>query len=125
MHILLVDDDEAVRDSVGVILASAGYSVAAARNGIEAMRLLEERRPDLIVTDILMPHKEGIESIREIRALAPETPIIAISGAGAQGGYLRIARIFGANAVLEKPFDPNDLLTLIHDLLQGSKAQLA
>ena len=77
-RILLVDDDAAVRDSIAMVLEGAGFEVDQADQGATGMRLLRAHEPDLVITDILMPQKEGIETIREIRALLPKTPIITI-----------------------------------------------
>ena len=126
MRILLVDDDEAVRDSIAVVLLAAGYLVDQAANGVDGMRMLRQYGPDLVITDILMPQKEGIEIIREIRAQAAETPIIAISGGGGdQADYLKMAQAFGANAALAKPFDPAALLALVERLASDHGARVA
>lgn len=126
MRILLVDDDAAVRDSIAVVLLAAGYLVDQAANGVDGMRMLRQHGPDLVITDILMPQKEGIEIIREIRALASGTPIIAISGAGGgEADYLKMAQAFGANAALAKPFDPAALLTLVERLCSAHGARVA
>ncbi len=123
MRILLVDDDAAVRDSIAMVLASAGFEVDQAEQGVTGMRLLRAHEPDLVITDILMPEKEGIETIREIRSVLPRTPIIAISGsAEPRVDYLKMAQSFGANAVLSKPFDPAVLLDLVNRLLTGRDA---
>ncbi len=125
-RILVVDDDPAVRDSVAMVLESAGFLVDQAEEGATAMRLLRAHAPDLVITDILMPQKEGIETIREIRSVLPHTPIIAISG-GTDGGadYLKMAQTFGASAVMAKPFDPLAMLKLVNRLLLGSGASAA
>lgn len=124
MHILVIDDDAAMRESIGLVLESAGFTVVEAKNGIDGMRLLQAEHPALVITDILMPQKEGIEIIREIRAQAPDIPIIAISGAvGGQADYLKMARAFGANAVLAKPFEPKEMLAVAQRLLDTSAPQ--
>jgi DNA-binding response OmpR family regulator len=125
-RILVADDDPAVRDSIAMVLESAGFMVDQAEQGVTALRLLRAHEPDLVITDILMPQKEGIETIREIRAVLPHTPIIAISG-GTEGGadYLKMAMTFGASAVMAKPFDPMAMLKLVHRLLYGSGASAA
>jgi CheY-like chemotaxis protein len=87
------------------------------------MRLLRANEPELVITDILMPQKEGIETIREIRSVLPETPIIAISGSVEPlADYLKMARTFGATAILAKPFDPAVLLDLVNRLLSARGA---
>ena len=125
-RILVVDDDPAVRDSVAMVLEGAGFLVDQAEQGTTALRLLRAHAPDLIITDILMPQKEGIETIREIRSVLPHTPIIAISG-GTDGGadYLKMAQTFGATDVMAKPFDPTVMLKLVHHLIYGHDAGVA
>jgi DNA-binding response OmpR family regulator len=119
-RILLVDDEPGIRDSVAMVLETAGYVVDQAEQGATGMRLLRAHTPDLVITDILMPQKEGIETIREIRSVLPDTPIIAISGGTDIGAdYLKIAQNFGATAVLPKPFDPAAMLELVDRLLAG------
>ena len=123
MRILLVDDDAAVRDSIALVLEEAGFQVDQADHGASGMRLLRANEPDLVITDILMPQKEGIETIREIRAVLPRTPIIAISGnAEPRADYLKMAQAFGASAILAKPFDPTVLLELVNRLLSAREA---
>lgn len=125
-RILLVDDDAAVRDSIAMVLEGAGFEVDQADQGATGMRLLRAHEPDLVITDILMPQKEGIETIREIRALLPKTPIVAISGsAEPRADYLKMAQAFGASAVLAKPFDPMVLLNLVNRLLSTRDAGAA
>ena len=126
MRILVVDDDAAVRDSIAMVLDGAGFQVDQADHGASGMRLLRANAPDLVITDILMPHKEGIETIREIRAVLPQTPIIAISGsAEPRADYLKMAQSFGASAILAKPFDPTVLLELVNRLLSARDASAA
>ncbi|HXP77172.1 MAG TPA: response regulator [Stellaceae bacterium] len=125
-RILLVDDDAAVRDSIAMVLEGAGFQVDQADQGATGMRLLREHEPDLVITDILMPQKEGIETIREIRTMLPQTPIVAISGsAEPRADYLKMAQTFGASAVLAKPFDPMVLLDLVNRLLSTRDAGAA
>src|SRR5262249_18489775 len=122
-RILLVDDDSALRDSIALVLEGAGFQVDQAEQGVTAMQLLRAHEPDLIITDILMPQMEGIETIREIRSVLSQTPIIAMSGsAEPRADYLRMAQTFGASAVLAKPFDPAVLLELVNRLLSTRDA---
>jgi DNA-binding response OmpR family regulator len=125
-RILVVDDDPAVRDSVAMVLEGAGFLVDQAEQGATGMRLLRAHAPDLVITDILMPQKEGIETIREIRSVLPSTPIIAISGGTDSGAdYLKMAQTFGATAVMSKPFDPTAMLKLVNRLLPARDASAA
>jgi CheY-like chemotaxis protein len=122
-RLLLVDDAPAVRDSIEMVLEGAGFVVDQAEQGATALRLLRAQAPDLVITDILMPQKEGIETIREIRSMLPNTPIIAISGSVETGAnYLKMAQSIGASAIMAKPFDPRAMLTLVHRLLSSGAA---
>lgn len=119
--ILLVDDDEGVLKTARRMLERARYEVAVARDGNEAMERLAQDRLDLVLIDIIMPDKEGIETIIEIRKQSPDLPIIAMSGGGRgqPGSVLRAAKGLGANAAVEKPFHEAELIGVIDDLLEG------
>jgi DNA-binding response OmpR family regulator len=118
MKILVIDDDEMVRDSLATVLRDRGYDVFTARDGYRAMAVFASARPDMILTDILMPEQEGIETIRRIRLENPEIKIIAMSGGGRIIGIdvLDLAKKLGADEVLAKPFDPEHLLRRISAL---------
>ena len=117
--ILVVDDDRILCDTLSDFLDSAGYNVTKANDGSAAIKSVEEHTPDLIITDILMPEKEGISTIVEIHKTNPEIKIIAMSG----GGYfnrmdiLKSANALGADATIEKPFDYDEFLELIRKIL--------
>lgn len=117
--ILVIDDDAAVREVVSEMLKLEGYDVTIAANGREAIRLLDARGFDLVITDLIMPEKEGIETIAEIRRTHARLPILAISGGGRIGpsDYLETARYLGADATLAKPFARQELLTTVDSLL--------
>ena len=105
--ILIIDDDEALRSTMRKILQRQGHAVREAADGASGLALLRESRPDLVVTDLFMPEKEGIETILELRAEDPDLPILAVSGGGvamAPGLSLSDAEALGANASLAKPF---------------------
>jgi CheY-like chemotaxis protein len=116
--ILVIDDNQAIRQLASKILADAGHVVHQAENGRQGLTCLREVHPDLVVTDMIMPDVEGIETIRAIRREMPTTPILAVSGSG--GIYLRMATQLGANAALEKPFPAKALRQHIDDLLACS-----
>ena len=118
--ILLIDDDDLVALTIEHMLTSADYQVIRAAEGEAGLQLLKTHPVDLVLTDIIMPGKEGIETIREFRQLDPGWPIIAMSGGGLTLGadYLRMAQALGANAVLAKPFDQEDLLAIIESCLK-------
>jgi len=113
--VLVIDDDPVARMTVRAILEDEGYSVTCAEDGRRGVAVFRKLRPDLVVTDIIMPEKEGIETILELRSIWPKGPIIAISGGGRTGktDYLRLAQGMGANAVLMKPFEPAELASCI------------
>jgi CheY-like chemotaxis protein len=120
--ILVIDDDAMVRETITQILEDLGHRVMIAEDGRSGVAAFRAERPDLVITDIIMLEQEGIQTITEIRGLSPETQIIAISGGGRIGNtdFLRIARHIGANDVIAKPFDPDDLATRVATCLAAS-----
>ena len=118
-RILLVDDNEELLELTALVLRGANYSVAAAANGKEALKLLADNEFDLVLTDVVMPEKEGIETIMEIRKKFPEIKIIAMSGGGAAAPeeYLVVARMLGAAKSLAKPFTGEQLLSTVSSVL--------
>jgi DNA-binding response OmpR family regulator len=118
-RILIIDDDHMVRETLRVILTAAGYEVALANDGKEGLNAFARFQPHLIITDILMPEKEGMETIQDLRQQAPDLPIIAISGGGRVGNmsFLKVAQHFGASRTFAKPFEPDDILSAVNDLL--------
>jgi CheY-like chemotaxis protein len=119
-RILVIDDDEMVRTFVRRTLQSAGYEVSIATNGYEAMVSFRQSQPDGVITDLLMPERDGIETILEIRRLAPQVPIVAISGGFSpmSSVYLKTAEQLGADAVLSKPFSVEQLLAAMGSLMK-------
>ncbi len=106
-HILLVEDDDSYREMLHASLVEKGHTVADTRDGHEALKCFTSGKFDLVITDILMPKKDGVETIIEMRRINAETRIIAISGGGQlvpAVNCLKIARSLGVNEVLEKPF---------------------
>ena len=118
-RILLIDDDDSVRSVLSKILAHYGHTVIEARNGNEGLELFKDARADLLITDIVMPEKEGLEVLMELRKIHPPVKIIAISGGGRFSAmdYLQTAKLMGATRVLEKPFTQEVLMTTINELL--------
>jgi DNA-binding response OmpR family regulator len=114
-RIEIIDDDEAVRDCLTLVLQAGGYDVRAADAGDSGVALARAFRPDIVLTDIIMPGCEGIETILAIRSEHPGTKIIAMSGGGRTGNkdHLELAREMGADASLEKPFDEQALLDAV------------
>jgi DNA-binding response OmpR family regulator len=120
-RILIVDDDLAVRDTLIAILEDHGYEVSTAVNGQLGLVAFRRERPDLLITDIVMPVKEGLQTIREIREERPDMKIIAISGGSRteRHDFLEIARQLGAWDVIVKPFDPDDFAARVGRCLGG------
>jgi CheY-like chemotaxis protein len=114
--ILVVDDEDGVRRLLAKILVGEGYSVLEAANGKEATQIVESRPVDLMITDLVMPEQEGIETVRRLSASHPKVKIIAMSGAF-EGKFLATAGMLGAHATLAKPIDTNRLLRLVRELL--------
>jgi DNA-binding response OmpR family regulator len=120
--ILLIEDDDLFRDALALALGEHGYTVTQACDGEEGLRLFRREPADLVLTDIVMPRKEGIALVTELRRAYPELGIIAMSGGLARGAplYLKMASAFGANRTLPKPFEFTVLLTLIEEVLTAT-----
>ncbi len=118
--ILVVDDDDLIRDLIYEILEPNGYQILLADNGNKALEILDREEVDLIITDIIMPDKEGIETIIDIKKKLPQAKIIAMSGGGQldANSYLSIAKKLGVKATITKPFDPAKLIRTIEEVLQ-------
>ena len=119
-RILVIDDDEQVLDMLYQSLTREGYDVLRASNGEQGLRLYRQEPVDLIITDIIMPEKEGIETIIELRQDFPDVKIIAMSGGGRIGtnDYLHLAKIFGVQRTFTKPVAREQLLDAITELLE-------
>ena len=119
MRILIVDDDVIIVELVQEFLSQLGHDVIPASDGAECLRHLATAPFDLVITDLLMPGKEGIETIFEIRKLYPKLPIIAISGGGKLSGnsLLVIAESAGADLILQKPFTPEEIQNAVSTIL--------
>jgi CheY-like chemotaxis protein len=115
--ILVIDDEPQVRALIQQILARVGHEVAEAADGEEGLAHMRARMPDLLITDILMPNKEGIETIREVRRLAPALPILVMSGNAGSALYMQMAKLLGAHAALAKPFRAVELVAAVEKLL--------
>lgn len=119
IKILVIDDDDLIRTTLRRMLQAAGYAVVEAVDGDDGLRCFENEQPDLVLADILMPNKEGIETIRELRRLSQSVAIIAMSGGVGTGDFrfLDFAGRLGADQVLRKPFTRIDLLKAIDGCL--------
>jgi DNA-binding NtrC family response regulator len=113
-RLLIIDDDPQMRRSLEITLTAAGHTVAAAANGRAGLKAFRDGAVDIVITDIVMPEMEGLETIRELRRRRPDLKIVAISGAWSQPiSYLRIAKELGAHYLLAKPFETQALLDVI------------
>lgn len=119
--ILIVDDQDMVRRTLRNALEAEGLEVREAGDGDEALRLYRMAPADVVVTDIVMPNKEGIETIFELRRASTRVKIIAMSGRDT-ADFLDMARKLGADHVLRKPFEMRILVGLVKDCLRGSSA---
>jgi DNA-binding response OmpR family regulator len=113
--ILIADDDPLVRAAYKSALERRGYQVLLADDGNGAVELIEQQTIDLVLLDILMPNKEGLETLIELKRRFPDITIFVMSGGGTRSShdFLSVASKFGADAVLRKPFSPQSLFDLI------------
>ena len=120
-RILIIDDDKPTRAALRAILEPAGYDVLEAPNGEVGVRLYREEPFDLVTTNIVMPEKDGLETIRELKNAFPEIKIIVISGYDRTGrqGYLTLAKEYGALQSFQKPLDLHELLDAVDELLDA------
>ena len=118
-NLLVIDDEPLIRQMARRILEGSGHRVIEAENGVIGLARLEENPVDLVLTDIVMPNKEGVETIQDIRRFHPEVKVIAMSGSGSHQLYLDTAMKFGAHAALNKPFRPDDLREIVGRVLGG------
>jgi two-component system, chemotaxis family, chemotaxis protein CheY len=118
--ILVIDDNHLYRQTLVDMLSAGGYDVLSAENGHEGLAVAAQSAFELVVCDLLMPKKEGIETILELRRAHPGLKIIAISGSAMESGLLlSAARKLGADASLEKPIRRAELLDLVARLMAG------
>jgi YesN/AraC family two-component response regulator len=119
-RILVADDEAPIRELLRQALEMNGYEVVEAANGVETVKLFRENQIDLVITDIIMPDKEGLESIMDLKEIDPDVKIIAMSGGGRlePHSYLQMAAKFGAKRVFQKPLSISLLLSTIKELLE-------
>jgi two-component system chemotaxis response regulator CheY len=118
-RIMVVDDDPAIRRALQLLLSKAGYRVTQAQDGQEALRLWRDQGGDLVITDLHMPEKNGIETIMELLTLTPGIRIIAMSGGGQTKrlDLLGNASMLGALLTIEKPFTLAEMLAVVKQAL--------
>lgn len=117
--ILVADDETSIRMLIAEVLSMHGYETEEAHDGLEALQLCNEKHHELLITDLVMPGKEGLEVIAEIKRQNPSQRIIAITGGGRGSslGYAGAARAIGADLVLAKPFAISELVSAVEALL--------
>jgi DNA-binding response OmpR family regulator len=118
-RVLLIEDDAGVRATISSMLRRAGYEVVEAVNGFDGMDALRTESVHLVLTDLIMPEQEGIETIRQIREITSDLPIIAMSGWNSrQFSPLDDALAMGADRALQKPFQMDELMTVVRELIR-------
>lgn len=120
--VLVIEDDSAVRFSLFEALQARGYDVDTANNGVEGIERCQERPYDLIITDLIMPEKDGVETILELKLSMPGLRIIAISGGGKNVDIMETAYHIGADCALTKPFSITDLYDCVDRVLSRDAA---
>jgi Response regulator containing CheY-like receiver, AAA-type ATPase, and DNA-binding domains len=117
LNVLIVDDEEMVRLTLCQLLEREGHKIVTAVNGAEALAMLAVTDVDLVVTDMIMPDKDGVETIIAIRKRWPKLRILAISGGGRTRNldFLKYAKSVGADAILPKPFNRAELIQAVAD----------
>ncbi len=118
--ILIVDDEPSVLKMLNKMLKDESDDIVEAKNGEEALQICQQQEIDLMITDIVMPEKHGIDLIMEVKNIKPDVPIIAISGGGGVSGrfdYLEIAELLGAKNILHKPFSVGELRDVVHNII--------
>jgi len=128
-RIIVIDDEQDVRDALKEVLERAGFDVDIAANGDDGLELLRSKGADVVITDIIMPGKNGVETVHDIRKNFPKTRVIVISGGGnvapmeyepsaiKTSAYLASAAAEGADATLTKPFDRREILDAVNQLI--------
>ena len=124
--ILIIDDEPQIRSMLKLMLERDGYEVAEAPDGIEGIRVFRQNPAELIITDLIMPNKDGIGLIIDLKKEFPNVKIIAMSGGGLNKpeGYLKGAKKLGAACTLTKPIDRDEMLRAIKDVLQYPSSQI-
>lgn len=122
--ILVIDDDPGIRFVLRKALERAGYVVHEAGDGQVGLQRFRELQPDLVITDIIMPEREGVETIVALRREVPSMPIIAMSGGGGGGAdYLAMAEKLGAARTLHKPFSLAEALQAVDEVLAAKERE--
>jgi DNA-binding NarL/FixJ family response regulator len=119
-RIVLVDDTDIFREALEVALQRAGHDIIGGASGLGIERLVAQHKADLVITDMLMPDRDGVETVMALRRRYPELRLIAMSGGGSRGNLdLGVARQLGVSATIAKPFEPAELVELVSGILAG------
>jgi DNA-binding NtrC family response regulator len=123
-RILIIDDESQIRSMLRLMLERVGYEVIEAADGMEGIRQYRDNPADLIITDLIMPNKDGIGMIIELKKEFPQVKIIAMSGGGVNRpeGYLDGAKKLGATRTLTKPIDRDKMINAVKETLKGDTA---
>jgi CheY-like chemotaxis protein len=121
--VLLIEDDPIMLRNLAQWFQQAGCKVMVAHDGVEGLAQFNKLRPNAVVTDIIMPNREGVETLMAIKAQAPEVKVLAISGGGRLGStdLLAMAHSLGADAVLAKPFRSTDVVEAVARMLRAGE----
>ena len=124
-RILIIDDEPQIRSMLTLMLERDGYEVVEAPDGVEGIKVYRQNPADLIITDLIMPNKDGIGMIIDLKKEFPDVKIIAMSGGGLNkpDGYLKGAKKLGASCTLTKPIDREEMLRAVRDILRDSPGQ--
>ncbi len=119
--ILIIDDDVSIRKLLKAMFEKSNYEVVDAADGEEGIKQFKKYLPDLVITDLIMPGKEGLETIKDIKNINPNSKIIAMSGGGTvePDMYLKLAKSMGASHVFSKPINSSLLLSTIAEILKS------
>ena len=122
--ILIIDDEKSILSFLKERLTCEGFNVLTASDGKEGINIFKDNQVDLVITDIIMPNKDGFETIVELKRVCPDIKVIAMSGGGhgQPEYYLDTAKCFRAQYTLEKPFKTGELIEAVHELLKEGKA---
>lgn len=122
-RVLILDDEKDMRSVLREVLETGGHEVYEAEDGDKGVAVYRQEQPDVVITDIIMPEKNGLEAIQELRREFPEVRIIAISTGGSlfesNSLYLNFAKEIGADRILPKPFSNQEILDAVESLLEG------
>ncbi len=121
-QIIVIDDDQFIRKSLQRMLEKEGHTVKIAEDGEKGLELVRNEMPDLIIIDIVMPNKEGIETINELLKKYPGIKIIAMSGGGQRldaAQYLHLALKIGVRATIKKPYERSEMVKLVSEAISN------